>query len=290
MKKHYQWTILLLLFCFLTGSSLLVSQAANKKDAALYNFSKPKKDTLLNSTYDTNQIRILIIGNSLVRRNHSAAMLEKMLKISDYTPYVETVLKSGASMRRFTHKDNLQGRRVYQLLKNQNWDYVILQDSLKTVFSRKKKMKPHVEALKEMAEASGAKIALFLPWAPQEGHLFYSKKHFPSNEEEFYSKTAEKYAKLQKEFQTLLIPSGRAFHELQKTYPGIDPYCWDLRHPSLEGSYLSACCMYMTITGKSPQKLTYHAGISSGTAKKLQKIAYQVCIMQKMAEVNQVLK
>lgn len=49
----------------------------------------------------------------------------------------------------------------------------------------------------------------------------------------------------------------------------------DDKHPTIEGSYLSACCLYSTIYKKSLQNLFYVADLKSDLAHKLQGVAVE---------------
>ena len=49
----------------------------------------------------------------------------------------------------------------------------------------------------------------------------------------------------------LLIPAGEAFYEFNESYPEIDLYTKDLRHPSKEGTYLAAAVVFATLYGKA---------------------------------------
>lgn len=283
MVRLKKMTGILLVFCMIFLFFAENTYAMGIGDVELQNFTKTTKK----ENKDPNEIRILIVGNSLIKRNNSALILEKMLSDAGYHPHVEAVLKVGVSMRRFLSTNNPQGKRVNSLLKKKKWDYVILQDASRAVFGKKRDMLADFEKLNRMSKAAGAKVALFLTWAPQDGHPVYGRKRFPATEELFLEKVYQKYQEYQKKLGTLLIPTGIAFYNVQRKYPYIDPYSWDLMHPNEEGSYLSACCMYMTITGKSPEKLGFFNQMEYSTAKKLQKAAYQTCINQDLYEMNQ---
>ena len=49
----------------------------------------------------------------------------------------------------------------------------------------------------------------------------------------------------------LLIPAGEAFYRFNLSYPEIDLYTKDLRHPSKEGTYLAAAVVFASLYGKA---------------------------------------
>ena len=55
--------------------------------------------------------------------------------------------------------------------------------------------------------------------------------------------------------------SGKAFINCHKKYPKIDLFV-DNKHPTPEGTYLSACCMYAAIYGESPEGIEYYPRIN----------------------------
>ena len=73
-----------------------------------------------------------------------------------------------------------------------------------------------------------------------------------------------------------LIYDGRAFDNSMNSYSNISLYS-DSRHQSAHGAYLSAACIYKTVTGGNPNSLTYKGYISEESAKKLRGIASSTC-------------
>ena len=51
-------------------------------------------------------------------------------------------------------------------------------------------------------------------------------------------------------------------------------YREDLKHPSVAGSYLTACVFYASFFGHPPKNTLYNAGLPVKTAKALQDIAW----------------
>ena len=56
--------------------------------------------------------------------------------------------------------------------------------------------------------------------------------------------------------------------------PALELYAPDKRHPSLAGTYLAACAVYASLFRKSPEGLSYTAGLDGATAKFLQATAW----------------
>lgn len=74
--------------------------------------------------------------------------------------------------------------------------------------------------------------------------------------------------------RALVIPAGLAFAQSLAVRPDINLYAPDKRHPSVEGTYLSAATTYATLFNKSPVGLGYTAGLSRDVARHLQQVAW----------------
>ncbi|MES2760983.1 MAG: T9SS type A sorting domain-containing protein [Bacteroidota bacterium] len=75
---------------------------------------------------------------------------------------------------------------------------------------------------------------------------------------------------------SIMAPAGEAWRKSIALNPGLELYSSDQSHPSMEGSYLTACVFYEVLFHKSVLTNTYTAGISTGTVSFLQQIAHDV--------------
>jgi hypothetical protein len=108
----------------------------------------------------------------------------------------------------------------------------------------------------------GAKPALFMTWA-------YSDRP------EMTAQLAEQYTIAGNNNGALVIPAGLAFARALSKDPKIILYNADKRHPSLLGTYLSACTIYASLYKKSPVGNLYTGGIDTKTARFLQEVAWE---------------
>lgn len=95
-----------------------------------------------------------------------------------------------------------------------------------------------------------------------------------------YKNKPTMYEELKKEFvkvanlnNLLLIPAGEAFYLGNKSYPEINLYTSDNRHPSEEGTYLAASVVFATLFGRSTEGNIGVGNIEPSVAIRLQKIA-----------------
>lgn len=76
--------------------------------------------------------------------------------------------------------------------------------------------------------------------------------------------------------KSVMAPAGEAWRKSIAQNPTLELYQSDQSHPSLEGSYLTACVFYETLFHKSVLSNTYTAGVSSINVNFLQQIAHDV--------------
>ncbi len=73
-----------------------------------------------------------------------------------------------------------------------------------------------------------------------------------------------------------MSPAGEAFRKSIALNPSLELYNADQSHPSIEGSYLTACVFYEVLFHKSVLTNTFTAGISATNTAFLQQIAHDV--------------
>lgn len=113
----------------------------------------------------------------------------------------------------------------------------------------------------EVLKAQGIRSVLFMSWA-------YKDKP------EMTQQLADQYTAAAKANGAKVIPAGLAFARAIAMRPDIDLYVADKRHPSLAGTYLSACTTYAALFGKNPVGLSYTAGLAPDIARALQTAAW----------------
>jgi hypothetical protein len=114
----------------------------------------------------------------------------------------------------------------------------------------------------ETVRRHGAQPVFFMSWA-------YADKP------EMTAELADAYTKAGNDNGALVIPAGLAFAAALKQRPGLVLHASDKRHPSVAGTYLAAATVYAALFRKSPEGLTYTAGLDDDTARFLQTVAWQ---------------
>ena len=232
----------------------------------------------------TNSPRILMIGNSLTYTNDIPAMLQSLCRASGINATVESVTLGGNSLTDYVNPGTGNGlnnsspaslaagkaasQQMYNKLKNQKWDYVILQGKSDETTQIPDKMAKAVATLCPLIKSAGAQAVLYCTWAPDWKSAVYDI-------DQQQTKIANVYYSLAKQYGCALAPSGIAFARERTLYPDLDLYIssGDRLHPGVAGSYLSACCIYSTLFGKSPENINYYPamqGLSSSASQKIE--------------------
>ena len=216
-------------------------------------------------------IRILFVGNSLTYRNNMPDMFQELAEGGGHEIYIETLGIGGCSLAKWSKRNTKPGSAFYKKLQSQNWDYVVLQDQSTRALVKPSSFKKAVKKLSKLIHEEGAEVVLNMTWAHEEGTRVYKKKR-GLTQKKFQKKVYDLYTAAGEVNDALVANSGVAFLRCEN-YEDIDLYK-DERHPSVEGSYLSACTLYTTIFQENVPELNVQ--VSKKTGKILRRIAEKV--------------
>jgi hypothetical protein len=181
--------------------------------------------------------RILFIGNSYTSRNDMPEILAGVAAKSGISRPVETqvVAFGGASLAAHWNRGLAQ-----ELLAGQMWNAVVLQDQSTRPLHFHKSMQEYGRRFAQAAQAAGAKPFLYVTWARQDQ---------PESQDTITSA----YQELADATGAVPVPVGPAWQQLHRARPQLVLYHADRSHPTLAGSYLSACVFCASIFGKKPK-------------------------------------
>lgn len=237
-----------------------------------------------NVTSAAEETNILFIGNSKTYYNDFAEVFMGLANKAGKNVFATdpTVRHGGKSLT-----DYLGFSDVKTLIKSKKWDYVIMQESTAAATGDKSKTekgaKDIIKYVKNNSN-SDVKVGYNATWVLRNLNK-KSQNIADSNIKYVVSKTGG-----------LISYSGKAFINCRKSYPKINLFV-DNKHPTPEGTYLSACCMYAAIYGESPEGIEYYPKInvqykgttkkiSSSVASKLQKIAAETMNVKKKEDIK----
>lgn len=221
------------------------------------------------------QLRVLFLGNSLMFFNDMPALFRNLAEKSGKDIYVDSVTRGSATISDFAHSYTDVGAKAYPKLQNERWDYVIIEPSRRITPYEQTTYNAELAAarvIKQMAENAGAEILLYCVWGNNDGTLTQYDATNPTSMvkgQVHYDYTRKMHVAFLKDVNTRfaeelggvgVIDAGYAFENSMAIYPNINLYDSDLRHPSLEGSYLAAACVYAKIYGESPENIGFTGG------------------------------
>lgn len=161
----------------------------------------------------------------------------------------EIIAFGGASLAAHWKRGEVQRRLI-----EQKWDAVVLQDQSTRPLRALKSMQQHICLYIKAVQASGAKAYLYMTWA---------RKNLPESQEAI----AIAYETLAAKSRAGIVPVGRLWEQARKLRSDLELYEADDNHPSMAGSYLSACAHLVSLFGVEPAESTDAASQLSATDK-----------------------
>jgi hypothetical protein len=175
--------------------------------------------------------KVLYIGNSYTYYHRMPGTVFAMAR-TDGSPrelHAQVVAVPSATLQR--HWDSGAAQSAIQ---ERKWDYVILQEQSVLPLEQKERMYEHVRLLDKVIKLNGARTVLFLTWARRD-------------RPETQAALNAAYGAIAKELGALIAPVGPAWQIARQRAPDLQLYEEDGSHPTPEGSYLTACVLYLTL-------------------------------------------
>ena len=182
--------------------------------------------------------KILFIGNSYTFYGNLPEMIRQMAEYVGVKLEVSSVTSGGKSLE--WHCYNIE---TIQALQREKWDYVALQEFSTRPLEEPDRMYASAEALFNKVTSKKARAVLYLTWA---------RKFLPETQPDI----SRAYLELARRTSALIFPAGPAWQIVMAKNPEIELYDPDLTHPSVLGTYLTACVFCSSILGLNPEKVT----------------------------------
>jgi hypothetical protein len=190
--------------------------------------------------------KILFIGGSFVYYNNLPDIFAK-LALAGGAGLVETGM---VALPGWSLKDHWQKGDAHKVLRDKDWNFVVLQDGSLVGAEAKPEGKPGGDPVgafrpfarnwAQVVQDVDAVPVFFLTWARKDapdGQTFLNSAYFD----------------VAKEVQAKVAAVGIAWGQVQKGHPEIELYASDGVNPSPAGSYLAACAIYATMFGRNPE-------------------------------------
>ena len=182
-------------------------------------------------------MRILMLGNSFTYFNDMPAILSALTgwEVVSHT-------RGGAYLHEHLDPSAELGLKTLPALRDQRFDYVIMQGQSQEPFRARAQFLDAVSRLCPMIRAAGATPVLYATWAYRDATQRLSDTGL--SYADMLAKLTEGYTAAAEANDALLAPVGKAFCDTRKA---LDLYVEDDCHPSQTGSLLAAMTIAKTI-------------------------------------------
>ncbi len=221
--------------------------------------------------------KVLFVGNSYTYVNNLPTTLNDLANsIGD------TIIFDSSTPGGYTLEGHSTNTTTIEKINSQPWDFVILQDqSQRPSFPDSQvevEVFPFAEDLSEIIRDNNecSMPLFFMTWGRKNGDQQHCEFWPPlCTYDGMQQLLRERYLQMGEDNNATVAPVGAAWRnkiELDIN-DDINLYSSDESHPSVAGTYLSACVFYATIFQKSPVGFSYHSTLSEADATFLQQVA-----------------
>ncbi len=232
-------------FLLLLGNVLTFSQTTLLEE----DFNYSAGDALTNHSWVETvtkppTFKMLFIGNSFTFYNDGVDFhLQKMLS-SDVSSDSLTYNIQEIAVSSYTLEAHFNDPLTIAKIKSDKWNTVVLQEQSTRPINNPDLFLQYSTLLDTEIKKANAKTVLYMTWAP---------KATPND----ITQLASAYISVGQKLNAPVVPVGKVWDYFIKTYPTINIYYTDDKHPSLPGTYLIACTFYYSLFGRNPVKNTY---------------------------------
>ncbi len=226
----------------------------------------------LQASAESQPERVLFVGNSFTYYNdgihkHYGNLL-RAAQLNTSSTRNRMLTYSGGGLWEFP-------AALESALAEEAWDVVIMHDYSNGPLTHWQRFVDSSTKLVDITRGHSVSPMLMMTWAYE-------------GDQEMGTALAQAYSKAGEQLKIPVIPVGLAFTkathattinlytpDLLKYEEGKAVYKKIVKHPSLAGTYLAACTVYATLTGRNPEGLAYTAGLDESDAELLQRVAWQ---------------
>jgi len=226
------------------------------------------------SEFTQEPYKILFIGSSYFNGYDMPGLFEDLANNSGKTVYIDRQITNGLYL-----EDHANSISTEAKINEKDWDYVILQGVGALVaypdYYTHHPVYPALVALqnKISENCDSTKMVFCLPWAFEDGMTWV--QGWTDTYEDMQIKIYENTLRYLDDLDFVIAPVGWAWNTVlkEKNYPLHYLHLSDWNHPSLQGSYLTACVIYSTIYQESSVEIQYYGGLPEENANYFQTVA-----------------
>ena len=230
------------------------------------------------SAQNNQTVEALFLGNSYTAVNDLPLLISQLANASNDVLLYQSNCPGGATLN--THFTN--GTSISQITA-QKWDVVILQaQSQEPAFSPAQVAQetlPFALKLDSIIHSNDSctKTIFYETWGRKYGDVANCPFYPPiCTYTGMQDRLKASYKLFADTCQAILAPAGEAWRQSIALDSSLNLYQGDNSHPSMEGSYLTACVFYEVLFNKSVVNNSFFASVDPAVALSLQQIAHAV--------------
>ena len=206
------------------------------------------------SPTNSKKYKVLFIGNSFTFYNSGVDYhLQKMLdadKSTDSTSY--TIQKIAVSS--YTLQDHYNDSLTIRKIRSDKWNKIVLQEQSIRPMTNRDLFLQYATLLDAKVKKDSASTVLYMTWP---------EKATPGD----INSLSSAYLYVGQQIPAPVVPVGLVWESVVNTYPQLNLYYTDDKHPGLPGTFLIACTFYNSLFNKNPIVNSYvPAGLSMNDA------------------------
>lgn len=218
---------------------------------------------------------VLFIGNSFT---YVSDMPERFFmpisRSAGYNVYATRITNGGHYLYEHGNINDEFGAQVYDALKNNTYDFVVIQEQSSNAIKNPESFYTAVRRLVNLVRENGATPILYSTWGHREGSSTLEGMPGWDTESMTYGLAAA-YNAISEELGVRRSEVGLAFWDVHSKHAStIDLYISDNYHQSALGAYLSGMTHFANIIGGNPLNCTYDEDFDEATTAILKQAAY----------------
>jgi hypothetical protein len=192
-------------------------------------------------------LRVLFVGNSYTSVNDLPSILVRMAARARpaVTMTAESVLVGGATLRTHWESSGAQGR-----LRGEPWDAVVLQGQSVEPLWQPEVFAAHADRFGALARERDVRPLWFATWARRADSDVYAERWSGGAVDAMTVALERGYASARARNGGALARVGEAWRRSLAMRPSLTLHDGDGSHPTIAGSYLAACVLYLALVGE----------------------------------------
>ena len=199
-------------------------------------------------------INVLFVGNSYTRFNVMPVVFRRLAESHpDAAPVnVKHVAHGGYTLRM-----HWRSKEPQRAIREGEFTHVVVQGHSMDPLERPGEFEHYLNRFHDLIESAGSKMVLYETWARRPGSSFYRRHRELQSAAHMQGLVRSAYSRMGARFDAQVAPVGEAWLDALSTLSSVRLHRPDGSHPTASGSYLTSCVIYGTLTGRSPEELTY---------------------------------